>query len=85
MVAISTGTMSSAFANPYVAGYPTPAFTTHSQYTMKSDFVGTPTGGRSSNIASVFSTAGFTNSGDADANGWLYQNAIDLQTNDVVW
>lgn len=86
MVTISTVTMSSAFAtNPYIGAYPTHSFSTHSQYTMKADFVGTPTGGRSTNVGHVFSSAGFTNSGDTDPNGWIYQNGVDLQTNDVVW
>lgn len=42
-------------------------------------------GSRTSDLNHVFSSAGFTNSGDTDPNGWIYQNGIDLQTNSVVW
>jgi hypothetical protein len=85
MAIVSPVTVSSAFANTYIAGYPTPSYSTHSQYTMDVNFAGTPTGGRSSNVGAVFSSAAFTNSGDTTPNGWVDQSAIDLQTNDVVW
>ena len=63
MAIVSPATVSAAFANPYIAGYPTPSYSTHSQYTMDVNFAGTSTGGRSSNVGAVFSSAAFTNSG----------------------
>lgn len=68
---------SSAFAatQPYVAGYPdtTTPFVIHSQYTMKSDFAGTP-GPRAQNLGQVFSTAGFATTTSTDPTGIVYTN-----------
>jgi hypothetical protein len=78
---------SSAFAatNPYVTGYPdtTTPFAIHSQYTMKSDFTGTP-GPRAQNIGQVFSTAGFASTSSTDPTGIVYQHIVDLLPDNTI-
>lgn len=78
---------SSAFAttNPYVAGYPdsTTPFVIHSQYTMKSDFAGTP-GPRNQNLGQVFSTAGFASTSSTDPTGVVYQHIVDLLADNTI-
>ncbi|MBI3638710.1 MAG: hypothetical protein HY223_00150 [Thaumarchaeota archaeon] len=79
---------SSAFGatNPYVTGYPdtTTPFVIHSQYTMKSDFAGTP-GPRSQNLGQVFSTAGFATTSSTDPTGVIYQHIVDLKPDNTIW
>ncbi|MDE1767053.1 MAG: hypothetical protein KGI27_12405 [Thaumarchaeota archaeon] len=86
LIAMSSMAISPAFAaNPYIAGYPTQSLSTHKQYTMDVNFAGTPAGGQSHDIGAVFSSAGFTHSGDTTPNGWVDQNVIDLQTTGEVY
>ncbi|WP_337861511.1 hypothetical protein [Nitrososphaera sp.] len=71
---------SQAFAaNPYVAGYPDrTTISKENQFTQKTDFSGTTTSTRNTDITSVFSAATFASSTATDTTSWIHQQGIAL-------
>jgi hypothetical protein len=68
--------------NPYVGGYVSNASSKRTGFNERVDFSNVGSG-RSYNLASVITAAGFASSTATNPTGWSYQQAVDLKTDNV--